>query len=59
MCPLEQIVNLLAVVESKYVLSSRMNEILINVVHNIIEDDVPYADLLVVWEVIDIAIQVL
>ena len=36
-----------------------MNEILINVVHNIIEDDVPYADLLIVWEVIDIAIQVL
>lgn len=58
MCPPEQIVDFLPIVEAEDMLSPRVDEVLVNIVHDIVKDNVPHSEFFVIGEGITVAIQV-
>ena len=59
MGPSEEVVYFLSVVEAENVLSTGMDKFFINVVHDVVEDDVPEAYFLVIIEIFDVVVDVL
>lgn len=59
MSPPEQIVDLFAIKESEYVLTAWMDEILIDVVHDVIDYQIADSQLFVVPEILDMTIDII
>lgn len=58
-CPPEEIVDFLPIVETEDMLSPRVNEVLVNIVHDIVQDNVAHSEFFVIGEGITVTIQVI